>query len=136
MPLCFSIFPKKQHQNKVAFLGNHATIQVMKYNYIQQIAQRILEDISCPRCKHSFQKEKMEIDEIGESQVDFFIPCAHCDAKVSICADIEVMNSAFLPRQHNAVKKGNNAQKLSPQNIQQITQSIQKFRGKDVRKLF
>lgn len=106
----------------------------MKFNHFQDIVHRICDDIPCPRCRGDFDELDIEVQGASEKNIEFFAECPHCGAEVCISAHIQTrvpikQNGGFLQRKHKGIR-------ISPDNIQRITNTLQNFRGKDVRELF
>ncbi|MCF7812236.1 hypothetical protein K9M59_01380 [Candidatus Gracilibacteria bacterium] len=110
----------------------------MKFSHFREIVHKICEDVVCPRCQADFEERDIEVQNAEDRNIDFYARCEECGAEVLIAAHIQPVRSALkkssalpaqFPRQHRRVG-------ISRDKVQNIIQTLQTFRGKDVRELF
>ena len=63
----------------------------MKIKFLEQVVARIQSEIHCPKCKHSFRKEQIEVRSVQKNQIEFFTRCSICGAESQISANIDVV---------------------------------------------
>lgn len=101
----------------------------MKIEFLEKIVGKIQHEIGCPKCKNIFAKGSIEICSVTSRRLEFSSRCHICGATAQIVADINVQE-----------KDGTSSPKvpgfINPNKVQQITQRLSHFNGKDVGELF
>ncbi len=102
----------------------------MRFEFFRQIVGRIRNDIPCPRCGIPFDEQTIEVVAAGPQNIEFIARCPQCGTRAGISAQIE------LTRVHQAVRPISSHPRISFENVQQISESLKRFSGRDVRDLF
>ena len=103
----------------------------MRFDHFRQIVQRIRQEIPCPRCGTAFDDQGMDVVSASLRSIEFFAPCPVCGAVSSIFAQIEPAR-----RVHQSIRPAGPSRKVSPEIVRDISDTIRKFQGSDVKELF
>ncbi len=115
----------------------------MKIEFLEKIVGKIQHEIHCPKCKNVFAKGNLEICSITNKQIEFSSFCHICGISSQIVADLNIQDSkkpltsnqvAEQPTKHPVTPT--RPAFLNPDQVQQITQSLATFKGRDVKELF
>lgn len=114
----------------------------MKIEFLEKIVGKIQHEIHCPKCKNVFAKGSLEICSVTNQRIEFSSYCHICGIPSQIVADLNVqeMGKPLAPNQvmepatpptHPVTQAF-----LNPDQVQQITQSLSAFKGKNIQDLF
>jgi len=103
----------------------------MRFDHFRQIVQRIRQNIPCPRCGSFFEDREIDVVAASPRSIEFFAPCDQCGAVSSISAQIEPQR-----RVHQSIRPVTPPQKMSPEMIHDISNTLRQFQGGDIRELF
>jgi len=110
------------------------TIVVMRFDHFHQIVEQVFAEVDCPRCARCFEEDLVEIVNIGPKNADFRVRCAHCAATISVSAQLERAGKLMTPKEVRALTR--KQESLSPHSVQDISNSLRKFQGQNVKDLF